>query len=289
MPGVLAEQQVLADFMDAFMRTSGLPLELSAKEFPGSDCCGMKRPGFCQLIHETNSPILRQVCGLFNRRLEEMAVDHPHDARCFAGIQLTAVPIRNSSAHVEYFKTGHVMTERPAAGDFPKVMHQLSSAGLESLITQKAKEAWLTIPVMTEERYRAFVDLLDAFARKISGEAREEEVSSDHPDSLMMREAQRYIEKNSAKQLKLSEVAQTVGLSPNYFCSKFRDFTGLSFTDYLAGIRVANAVRLLSEPGRRIKEIAYDTGFNSISQFNRVFQATMGLSPSAYRQSGGRK
>ena len=89
------------------------------------------------------------------------------------------------------------------------------------------------------------MDLLDAFARKISGEAKEEEVPSDHPDSLMMREAQRSIEKKSAKQLKPSEVAQTAGLSPNYFCSKFRDFTGLSSTDYLAGIRVAGAVRLL--------------------------------------------
>lgn len=283
-----AEQRVMADFMDAFMRISGLPLELSGKECPGSTCFGMKISGFCKIIHEANSPIIRQECGLFNSKLEEMAVNQPHNARCFAGIQLTAVPVRNGSEHVVYFKTGHVMPARPAARDFAKVMHQLSGAGLETL-TQKAKKAWLAIPVMEQERYRASVDILAAFTRKTSGKAREDEVDSDHAGPLLMREAQRYIEKNSAKQLKFSEVAQAVGLSPNYFCSKFRDFTGLTFTNYLAGIRVACAVRLLSEPSRRIKEIAYDTGFNSISQFNRVFHAVTGVSPSACRLRGGRK
>jgi AraC-like DNA-binding protein/ligand-binding sensor protein len=281
-----AEQRVMADFMDAFMRVSGLPLELSGKECPGSNCFGMKISGFCQLIHEANSPIIRQQCGLFNSKLEKMAVNQPHSARCFAGIHLTAVPVQNGSEHVEYFKTGIVMPDRPAARDFAKVMHQLSAAGLETL-TQKAKKAWLAIPVMEHERYRASVDILAAFTRKIAGNAREDEVDSDQAGSLLMREAQRYIEKNSAKQLKFTEVAQAVGLSPNYFCSKFRDFTGLTFTNYLAGIRVACAARLLSEPSRRIKEIAYDTGFNSISQFNRVFHAVTGASPTAYRLRGG--
>jgi len=278
--GTMAAQRALADFMEVFKRASGLPLALTRNE--GTSCFGMEIPGFCQLIHHTQSSHIRQICKLFNHHLEEMAVDHPNHARCFAGIDITAVPLRENLKNVGFLKTGHVMPQQPDAGDFHKVMHVLSRAGLDCL-AQRVKVAWLAIPVMDPERYQAFGDLLAAFARQISDETPESEQIPDGPDSHALRAAQQYIEKNSAKRLKLTEVARAVGLSPNYFCRKFRDFTGLSFTDYLAGIRVASAARLLRGTNKRINEIAYETGFNSISQFNRVFRITMDMSPSAYR------
>lgn len=281
---ILAEQRALADFMEAFMRASGLPLEFSEKNGTGANCCGMKIPGFCQMIHDSHSPQLTQMCGLFNRHLEEMAVDHPYDARCFAGIHMTAVPLRDDMNKVGYLKTGHVMTKQPVAADFRKVMSILSRAGVDCL-AKRVEKAWLAIPVMEPRRYEAFVDLLTAFARQISVKNPSSRETTESTDSHTMREAERYIEKHSAERLKLSDVARAVDLSTNYFCRKFHDFTGVSFTDYLSGIRVTNAARLLRESKMRINEIAYETGFNSISQFNRVFRATMGISPSTYRQS----
>jgi AraC-like DNA-binding protein len=51
----------------------------------------------------------------------------------------------------------------------------------------------------------------------------------------------------------------------------------------LARVRVEKAKTLLLDPNRRVSEIAYDIGFQSLTHFNRVFKAITGQSPSGYR------
>ncbi len=89
------------------------------------------------------------------------------------------------------------------------------------------------------------------------------------------------------KDLSLGRVAKTVNLSAGYFSELFRQAAGMTFTDYVAGVRVERVKALLENRALRITEIAYDTGFKSLSQFNRVFKRLAGVSPSAYRESLG--
>ena len=274
----------LDGLVGAFMVASGLPLQVCGKSGTGAHCCGEEMPGFCQLIHGSGSPQIKEMCGQFNRNLEAAAANGLHEALCFAGIHVTALPLANGKGKTGYLKTGHVMPAPRTSADFQEVMRQLSKAGLDHLGKQLEK-AWLKVPVMEPVRYRAFVNLLTAISGHLSAAGTALEDDGGCPESSLLRKAQIYIERNCGKRLKLPEVAQVVGLSPNYFCRKFHDFTGLPFTVYLAGIRVANASRLLHNPNMRIKEIAYETGFSSISQFNRVFHAAMGASPSEYRRS----
>ena len=63
----------------------------------------------------------------------------------------------------------------------------------------------------------------------------------------------------------------------------FRKSTGLNFTDYVARARMEDAKKGLLNPNRRISEIAYDIGFQSLTQFNRTFNRIFGQSPSDYR------
>jgi AraC-like DNA-binding protein len=62
----------------------------------------------------------------------------------------------------------------------------------------------------------------------------------------------------------------------------------LTFTDYLARLRIEKAKTLLLDRNRRISEIAYDVGFQSLTHFNRVFKAITGQSPSDYRKKSAR-
>jgi AraC-like DNA-binding protein len=59
----------------------------------------------------------------------------------------------------------------------------------------------------------------------------------------------------------------------------------LTFTEYLARVRIEKAKALLLEPNRRISEVAYDVGFQSLTHFNRVFRKIVRQSPSSYRRS----
>jgi AraC-like DNA-binding protein len=83
--------------------------------------------------------------------------------------------------------------------------------------------------------------------------------------------------------LSLADVARAAGASVFHFCKVFRKSTGLKFTDYVARVRLEDAKTQLLNPNRRISEIAYDVGFQSLTQFNRVFKRVFGQSPTEFR------
>jgi AraC-like DNA-binding protein len=57
----------------------------------------------------------------------------------------------------------------------------------------------------------------------------------------------------------------------------------VTFTDYVARARVEKTKQLLLNPHMRVSEAAYEAGFQSLSQFNRVFRRIEGQAPSASR------
>jgi len=78
-------------------------------------------------------------------------------------------------------------------------------------------------------------------------------------------------------------VAKASGASVFHFCKVFHKATGLTFTDYVARVRLDDAKTELLNPSRRISEVAYDVGFQSLTQFNRTFKRVFGQSPTKFR------
>jgi len=100
--------------------------------------------------------------------------------------------------------------------------------------------------------------------------------------------ARKFIEAHSAEELSLSKVAKAAGISPNYLSEKFKHVTGINFVDYVAHARFEKASELLHDVDLRISEIAFAVGFQSLSQFNRVFKKLSGKSPTQFRAERGR-
>ena len=63
----------------------------------------------------------------------------------------------------------------------------------------------------------------------------------------------------------------------------FKRAMGLNFVDYVARFRVEKAKNLLQNPKFRVSEVAYEVGFQSLSQFNRTFRRIIGASPREWR------
>ena len=97
-------------------------------------------------------------------------------------------------------------------------------------------------------------------------------------------EACQYITRHSNEDLHLDTVAAYLGFSPSYFSRTFKQLTGRNFIEYLLYERVKKARTLLFDFDLPITEIAYSSGFKSISTFNRVFHKYNGYSPSEYRK-----
>src|SRR3954470_12670009 len=95
--------------------------------------------------------------------------------------------------------------------------------------------------------------------------------------------ARKYIEKHADEELSLTEVAKVVNMNANYLCENFKQVTGINFVEYVARTRFAKACDLLRNVNLRVSEIAFAVGFQSLSQFNRVFKRFSGKSPTEYR------
>jgi AraC-like DNA-binding protein len=97
--------------------------------------------------------------------------------------------------------------------------------------------------------------------------------------------ARNFIDENSDEELSLTKVAKAAGMSPNYLSEKFKEVTGVNFARYVAHIRFEKARKLLQDVDLRISEIAFAVGFQSLSQFNRVFKKLAGKSPTEFRET----
>jgi AraC-like DNA-binding protein len=92
-----------------------------------------------------------------------------------------------------------------------------------------------------------------------------------------------YIMQHYSRDVTLEEVAAVACMTPQAFCRYFKKHTGLTFVSFLNEIRINEArKKLLDGTHDSISSIAYDCGFNSITNFNRVFKSATGKSPREY-------
>jgi AraC-like DNA-binding protein len=87
---------------------------------------------------------------------------------------------------------------------------------------------------------------------------------------------------NFHRNITLEEVADIANLNPTAFCRFFKKNTKKNYSKFLNEIRIGYACKMLLEEKMNISEIGYESGFNNLSNFNRQFKASMGLSPSEY-------
>ena len=92
-----------------------------------------------------------------------------------------------------------------------------------------------------------------------------------------------YIAGNYQKKLSVAEIAEKVKLHPNYAVTLFRSHCGIGIVDFISRLRISHAQRLLSTTDMKMLDIAFDSGFSSISSFYEVFRRVCKKTPSQYR------
>ena len=107
--------------------------------------------------------------------------------------------------------------------------------------------------------------------------------SSRNQESRRVTKVKQYINDHYAEQLRLEDLASMVGMSPSAFSRFFRMRTGKPLSDYVLDIRLGYAARMLVDSTKNISEICYESGFNNLSNFNRIFKAKRGITPRDFR------
>lgn len=99
-----------------------------------------------------------------------------------------------------------------------------------------------------------------------------------------MGEVYEYVMKNYKEKIMLEEVASLANLSVSAFSRFFKSRANKSFSDFISDVRISHACKLLHEEGINISEVCYESGFNTLSNFNKQFKDRMGTTPLNYRK-----
>ena len=278
----LKRSRVFRDYEQAFRETTGLPINLRPIEaFDLPHHGDPKESPFCALMAQSNRSCA--ACLQLQRRVEEEARLQPKTLKCFAGLCDSAVPVRVGENLIAFLQTGQILLDEPESAVFANATKQLLQFGAE-VDLKRLEEAYFQTRVVSKKQYESIIRLLAIFAQHLSVLSNQLIMEADTSGMPSIAKARTLIGERYADQLSLTEVARAVNMSAFYFCKSFKKTTGMTFTDYLARVRVEKVKNLLLGPDKRVSEAAYEAGFQSLSQFNRVFRRVAGESPSAYRE-----
>ncbi|MFK7695154.1 response regulator [Paenibacillus sp. HJGM_3] len=97
----------------------------------------------------------------------------------------------------------------------------------------------------------------------------------------------RYIKENFKEEITLTEMAALTNFSVSHFSTLFKKHTGSSLVNYVNGVKIDEAKKLLLSTSYSVSEITEIVGFSTTPYFSRVFKSTVGLSPLEYRKRMG--
>lgn len=276
----LRRSRVFRDYEEVFTKATGLPLALRPLEYWQLAHHGKKNENvFCAMLAE--NPKTLSVCLAAHEVMIRHTGDVPHTVTCPFGLTETAVPVKLAEKTIGYLRVGQVSRRSPQRSDTNKLKRTLAENNFR--FTPQVRRAWEQNPLIPPDKYGAIVRLLTFFAQQLSELSNQLMVESSNAEPPLVLKARAYINQHKSEPLSLSAVATAAGASVFHFCKIFHKATGLKFTDYVARVRLEDARTQLLNPNRRVSEIAYDVGFQSLTQFNRMFKRVFGQSPTEFR------
>ncbi|MEO5959356.1 MAG: helix-turn-helix domain-containing protein [Opitutaceae bacterium] len=278
----LQKSEIFRDYQQAFQTATGLPLVLRAVGAFDAPMAGAKNASaFCTLMATKSKTCA--ACLQLQQRAESEAAAGQKTLECFAGLNDSLVPIRLGEQIVAFLQTGQVMFRAPSEKQFRAALKQIVQWNPQ-VDAGALHAAFFQTRVLARAHYEAMLRLLASFAQHLALVANELMIAQTTAEPPAVAKARAFIAAQLGEELSLDQVARAANMSPFYFCKVFKAATGVTLTDYVARARVEATKQLLLNPNMRVSEAAYEAGFQSLSQFNRVFRRVEGQSPSAYRE-----
>ena len=285
---MLVRSRLFRDYENVFSKATGLPLALRPLEYWQLEHRQKTNENpFCALLAER--PATLAVCLQSHAEIVQHTGNTPRTETCPFGLTETAVPVRLGEKTIGFLRIGQILRRSAIKSDKARAAAQLKQCGVA--FSGPLRKAWETTPIIPKDKYSAIVRLLSFFGEQLSALINQIVVEKQNAEPPLVQKAREYIEQHKLEPITLSDVAKASGASVFHFCKVFKKTTGVTLTDYLARVRLEDAKAQLLNPNRRISEVAYDVGFQSLTQFNRMFKRIFGQSPTEFRSrlAGGKR
>ena len=208
----------------------------------------------------------------------------PVQYSCPSGLVKILVPVFINGCHAGSLLAGPFALHALDGNRLAYLLGRLDKLGLGDRADQ-LQTTWKFTPKLTSAKSRAAGTLLRMFGKYLEECGRQKVAArGETRSSSLLQKIEAFLAECRDEQVSLKSVAASVNLSPCHFCSVFKKQTGLTFSQYRTRQRLDKVRKLLADPERRVSDVAFAAGFESIPYFNRAFRRAFGCSPSAYRE-----
>lgn len=175
----------------------------------------------------------------------------------------------------EFSDVGRLLAKAGRGLSFPRAVAHRLNPQMRSLMAESGLGRWMML-----------LRLLDQLADEPSDVLASSNYRNERSARLSHRaeEIARYLQENCANELPAAQVARRFGLSEGAFSRFFHRTTGTTFRAYRNHCRIQEACRLLIETDDPITDVALESGFGNLANFNRRFREQKRMTPTAYRR-----
>ena len=279
----LGREKHLHEYCGIIFKLLGLVIDyISADDRTLRLSSGARFNPFCSALRGAPAGQARcSECDIANARLAARK-KAPVCYRCHAGLHEVVVPLfDHQGTYLGCMTSGQFHlenSERASSADIRKLAEE---CGLDPLELQNAYDNSLAVTTLQLE---GIIEYLSMIGRHLTG-LHENLIYMDKINTPAKIEViKKYMEENYRSRLTLGAVAKKHYISPGGLAHAFKKEMNVTFINYLNSFRVTKARELLEHTALSVGEIAYNTGFGSVSQFNRVFKVFTGKSPGEYRK-----
>jgi AraC-like DNA-binding protein len=276
----LRELPELLEFQRDFELLSGMKLAFVNELGLGDDLRRDQLP-LCAALNASEAG--RSMCSRSRHALLTNVGDHSSCMLCDVGLSEAAIPLNISGIKAGYFMFGGTAPQPPNQQTIQKARHLLKKNGI--MIDDRDLETWLSqTPVVPSATLDAYKRIAHLAAKQIALKVTDQLVDPEVAMQPSVIKACGYIRARAlVDDINLAEVARHCCVSEGHLSRIFHHATGLTFREYLTQVRIERAKSLLLNSGKNVTEIAYESGFQSLSQFHRVFRKIYGATPGEMR------
>lgn len=260
-------------YADSFWKSTGMELDLVCFDGePWESVAQRVRGSFCRehALNPTNSELCR-MC--FHGACQAARADDGfHTVKCHAGQNFSVRSLGEVAGAGLLLLAGRVVE----TDDPENTKHKIRKGS-----TARHSQS--------PEGYQAALDLIDFSLPYLRLRLEMDLLLAARELPPLVRKACRYVDEHFKDNISVAGIAKALGASEDYLSHSFSKHTGNPLGRYIAGVRTGHAMYLLRENKYGIAEIAFETGFQSLSQFNRTFKNLRGMAPGEFRSSAGNR
>lgn len=257
---------------------SGCRVSIHDSEYEEIVAYPQEKSPFCRLIQ--TSPAAFQACMMGDAEaLSRVRVtEEPYIYRCRYGLYEAVAPLYHSGVLTGYLMLGQVADSAPRARKdiFTRALAEIDDGKFSE---EEMRQAVWALLETDDERFRSFVGIMTICAEYITLTGR-----MNLPVRDLAHLVKKYINQNYAHHFALDDLCRNFRCSKSTLMNTFRAAYGTTINRYTTDVRLEHARRLLSETEMPIRQIAQDCGFSDQGYFTKVFEASAGCSPTAFRR-----